>query len=158
MGGIADWLGIGKTISDTAANLTAGAADIVTAAKTDPNKHLDTELKKLQVAAGVEIEKITQETLKAARNWSLQYEGKASEIQPWLRVVRNLIRPAFSLYFLGLLVTVTGIDLVRYIQGGGAWELTTGLPQGVWWLAGIVLTFWFGGKVGERIAEQIKKP
>lgn len=154
--GLADWLGIGKTVADTAGKLTEGAANIVTAAKTDPNLELKTELEKLRVQTEAEIEKIVQNSVNEARKFAIQYEGKASDIQPWLRVVRNLIRPAFSAFFFGLLVAVVGIDLVRYIRGEGVWELTTGLPQGIWWLAGIVLTFWFGGKVGERVVQQIQ--
>ena len=49
------------------------------------------------------------------------------------------------------------LDFARYLQGKGAWELLAGLPHGFWWVFGVVLTFWFRGKVGEWIAERVTR-
>ncbi len=154
---IATWLGIGKTVADTASALTSGAAEIVTAAKTDPNRAVDAEIEKLRIDAEARIEELVTRSAESARAWSIQYEGRASEIQPWLRVVRNLIRPLTTLLFVGIFATAAVIDFVGQVRADAPWRLLAGLPQGFWWAFGIVLTFWFGGKVGERIAEQIRK-
>lgn len=149
--GLADILGIGKGVADTAASLTQGAANIVTAAKSDPNAELDAELEKLRIETEVKLIEIASRSVDSAREFAVKYEGAATDIQPWLRVVRNSIRPAFSLFFLAQLCIIVAVDATRYIRGNGdAWELLSGLPQGWWVLAGIVLTFWFGGKVIER--------
>lgn len=150
--GIGDWLGIGKGIADTAGELTKGAANIVTAAKTDPNRAVDAEVEQLRIQTEERLEELVNRSVESARDWSLEYEGRASDIPPWLRVVRSLIRPAFSVFFFGLIVTVVGIDLVAFVRGvdGEPFALTRSIPEPVWVLCGIVLTFWFGGKVVER--------
>ena len=154
--GILDALGIGKAVADTATNLANGAANIVTAAKTDPNIEVRAEVEKLRIETESQLDQMVQNSINEARKWSVEYEGKATDIQPWLRVVRNLIRPAFSVLFLFSFGTVTVVDFVNYARGvGEPWALLTALPQPYWWVFGIVLTFWFGGKVAERVTERV---
>ena len=153
--GILDALGIGKAVADTATNLANGAANIVTAAKTDPALEVHAEVEKLRIEAESQLDQMVQKSIDEARKWSVQYEGAASDIQPWLKVVRNLIRPAFSILFLFSFGTVTVIDFVNYARDiGEPWALLAALPQPYWWVFGIVLTFWFGGKVAERVVQQ----
>lgn len=87
----------------------------------------------------------------------LKYEGEATQIPPWLRVWRGVIRPFVTTLTFLFLFLVLGVDLFNFlVHTPGYTLLITQLPSGFWWLLGIVATFWFGGRAGEHLWEKIK--
>ena len=156
--GLADFFGIGKAAADTATSLTSGIVDIVTVAKGDIPPAAKAEIRKLEIAGQNKINELVQQSVDKAREFALQYEGRADQIPKWLLVVRSVIRPLITLLTFGWFMAALSIDLYN-----GAFKnvpdyvwILNKLPQGFWWILGIIITFWFGGKVGERIVEKLK--
>jgi len=157
--GIADWLGIGKTVADVTDKATNGVANIITVAKGDIPPEAKGEIEKLKVQIGGDIEKLVQNSVEQARDFAIKYEGSADQVPKWLLLVRSLIRPLVTILTFGWFFTFLSIVLYRVLHGmPDATQLLYDLPQGFWWILGIILTFWFGGKVGERVVEKIKQP
>jgi hypothetical protein len=154
MAGIADWLGIGKTVSDTATALTNGAANIVSAAKANPTAEINAELEALRLQTRIEIEKLVEKSVESAREFAVQYEGAAKDVPKWIAVFRSLIRPLITILFSGIFATATVIDFIASTKGDEAWRLIGSLPQGFWWAFGVILGFWFGGRAVEHVVEK----
>ena len=166
-GTIAEWLGIGKEVATVADSVATGARDLITVIKdkVPPEMRgeiekqqavIDGELAKLKETGAQQIEQIVQNSVEQARNFALDYEGRADQIPKWLLVVRSVIRPLITLWTFGWFVTVCSIDLINTSKQTEDYELLlTRMPQGFWWIFGIILTFWFGGKVAERTAQTI---
>lgn len=84
------------------------------------------------------------------RNFMLEYEGRAVDQAPWVRAFRALIRPVVTV------VTFVMIFL-SFIGSWRGWDISlVGLPSQFWWIAGLVVGFWFGGRAGEHMIEKIQ--
>ena len=155
--GIADWLGIGKTVADVTDKATNGVANIITTAKGDIPPAAKGEIEKLKVQIGGEIEKLVQNSVDKAREFAIAYEGRADQVPAWLLLLRSLIRPIITIYAFGWFFVALTIDIVNLMRQVPDYHMILNdLPQGFWWILGTVALFWFGGKAGERIVERIK--
>ena len=154
--GIAEWLGIGKGVAEVTEKVTGGVANIITVAKGDLTPEAKGEIEKLKVTIAGDLEKIVQGSIQEAREFAIKYEGSAEQIPKWLLVVRSIIRPLITLMTFGWFMAILSIDLVNIAKRVEDYRmLLLDLPQGFWWILGIILTFWFGGKAVERITEKI---
>ena len=154
--GIAEWLGIGKGVADVTEKVTSGVANIITVAKGDLTPEAKGEIEKLKVTIAGDLDKLVQNSVQEARNFAIQYEGSAEQIPKWLLVVRSLIRPTVTILTFGWFMAILTVDLWNLATRVEGYEmLLTQLPQGFWWILGIILTFWFGGKAVERITEKM---
>jgi hypothetical protein len=116
--GIAEWLGLGKTIKEGSEGI-GGLVETTVSSITGelkPDDKAKIELLKL------EVQKQAQEMgLKASEqfnNFILQYEGKAEDMPKVIQIMRALIRPVFSLYFLLVLFITFGIDFYNMLFEG----------------------------------------
>jgi hypothetical protein len=156
--GLAQWLGIGKTVADVTEKATTGVADIITVAKGDIPPEAKGEIEKLKVQISGDIEKLVQNSVNEARDFALQYEGTAAQVPKWLLLVRSLIRPTVTVLTFGWFFSILCIDMFHIAKQTADYTLLLdNIPQGFWWILGIILTFWFGGKVGERVAEKVRQ-
>ena len=155
--GLADWLGIGKSVAEVADKATNGVANIITVAKGDIPPEAKGEIEKLKVQLNGDIEKLVQDSVQQARDFALKYEGTAEQVPKWLLLTRSLIRPVVTILTFGWFFAILCIDMWNVAKHTPDYVmLLNNLPDGFWWILGVILTFWFGGKVGERIAEKIK--
>jgi len=156
---LASFLGIGKTVADVTDKATNGIANIITTAKGDIPPEAKGEIEKLKIEIGGDIEKIVQTSVDKAREFAIRYEGSAEQIPKWLLVVRSLIRPLITIFTFGWFGAFVTVDLINIFKRTDDYTMILiELPSGFWWIMGVILTFWFGGKVGERVAAQIRKP
>lgn len=76
------------------------------------------------------------------RKFILEYEGRASELNPWMAAFRASLRPIVSYAVYGTVVYMTLAGQV--------------IPQGMWTLVLIVSGVWFGERAIRNIAPAIK--
>ena len=76
------------------------------------------------------------------RSFMLQYEGRASELNPWMAAFRASLRPVVSYAVYGRVIYLA----------------LTGQPiaQGLWNLVLIITAFWFGERAIRNVAPAIK--
>lgn len=154
--GIKDWFDLGKAASETAGAITSGITDVVVAAKGDIPPEAKAQLKILEEQGKQTIERLVQNSVEQARQFALKYEGTAEQIPKWLLLIRALIRPLITLLTFGWFGCFLSIDLYNILKATPEYTMIlVTLPSGFWWILGIVMGFWFGGKVGERVAEKI---
>lgn len=155
--GIADWLGIGKTVGEVADKAANGAVNLVAVAKGDLTPEVKGKIELLKTEIAGDVEKIVQNSVDKAREFALEYEGRADQVPKWLLLVRALIRPVVTIYAFGWFFAALTVDIINKMQRTPDYELILNeLPEGFWWILGTVALFWFGGKAIERTAEKIK--
>lgn len=76
------------------------------------------------------------------RQFMLEYEGRASDLNPWMASFRASLRPVVSYAVYGTVVYMTITAQV--------------IPQGMWHLVLIVTSFWFGERAIRNVAPAIK--
>lgn len=146
-------------IAKTVDSVGTATEKIISNAKGEVSSSDKAKIEKLQLEIGLKLAELSNDGMNDLRSFFLKYEGTADQIPRWLLITRSIIRPAFSLFFFLQLMVFTSIDVFRFLVDGiefDSWILAN-MPQAWWWLAGIVLTFWFGGKIGENIVEKIKE-
>lgn len=155
--GIADWLGIGKTVAEVSTSLTDGATDIILAAKGTISTEDKGKLKILQEQGIQKIESIVENSVNEARKFAIQYEGSAEKIPKWLLTVRSLIRPVVTVYMFGWFFVALTLDLYHLIKSTEGYVMVLKqLPKEFWWIFGTIVVFWFGGKAVERAIDHLK--
>jgi len=154
--GLLDFLKVGETVADTASAITTGVAGIIQTVKGDISPEDRAELQKLETETKLKLEQLLVNSDKTFREFTLKYEGTAEQVPRWILVLRSIIRPLITILTFGWFFAVLNIVMVRVLQGvPDAITLLQDIPQAFWWILGIILGFWFGGKAGERIAEKI---
>jgi hypothetical protein len=170
--GILDLLGLADKIGSGVKDITDGIGNntgkIITRIKDTVPPEMRGEIEKLQVQIDADIEKAkvdaaikAQQLLQTAeagfREFVIKYEGSATEVPKWILVIRSLIRPIITVFmFMGFMFFL-GADLISISKHGIQAELIMGLlPQAFWVVLGIVLGFWFGGKIGENLVDKLK--
>lgn len=113
------------------------------------------ELRKLELQVDIKMAELTADVQKEAYTFALKYEGDATQVPKWVLLLRTLIRPVITILTMLSFFLFVGIDSFAIIRGNEAVVLVS-LPQPYWWIVGIVVTFWFGGKVGENIIDKFK--
>lgn len=124
-----------------------GADKIIDSFVEDPNKKTEAKLK---------LKELQNQSTKDLYEFSLNYEGKASEVPKWILALRSLIRPVVTICLFFSLIFFIGYDIVQIFKGSTEFILSK-LPSQYWIVLNIVLAFWFGGKIGENIIDKIKK-
>lgn len=113
---------------------------------------LDGVIKKAEIETGIKIRSIMAEAQKSLYDFSLQYEGTAEQVPKGIVIFRSLIRPVTTTLMVGSFLFFLGSDILK-----GELYYMNNLPPEYWWMLGIVLGFWFGGKMGENIVDKLKK-
>jgi hypothetical protein len=108
------------------------------------------ELKKLEINTDVRMTELAAEAQKTVYDFTLQYEGRADQVPGWILILRTLIRPSVTIIMVASMVFFMGSD----IFSGTDWM--NGVPAEYWWMLGIVLTFWFGGKAVENSIDRLR--
>lgn len=114
------------------------------------------EIKTLQIQTTMKVEELKAEAQKTLYDFTLQYEGTASQVPAWVLIMRSIIRPVITICMFFSLMFFIGFDIYGIWTGSDKLILTE-LPQAYYVILGIILGFWFGGKAGENIADKIKK-
>ena len=73
----------------------------------------------------------------------LDYEGRATEIPKFVLLMRSLIRPVFTWIF--------GLIGAGWVIGQAIGAINKPMPQALAMWVGIVMSFWFGGRIFEKI-------
>ena len=154
--GLLDILNIGKAAADTAESVTNGVANIVRTAKGDLTPEDKAEIQKLRIDTNLKMSQMLVDSEQQLKEFVLKYEGTAEQVPKWILVLRSIIRPLITILTFGWFFVFLNIVMVRVLKGvPNAITLLQDIPQAFWWILGIILGFWFGGKAGERIAEKI---
>jgi len=152
------WLGIGKDIKDSADSIGKGVSDIINAAKGQLPPDAIVKLEEIKSDVAVKLETIKATADNAIHQWALDYEGRPDQVPKWLLIWRGIIRPAYTTFFFVQLGAVLAYDAWRLAVQHVAFDqlLLPKMPKAWWWMQGIILTFWFGGRVGEHLVEKLK--
>jgi len=156
--GVLSWLGIGKDIKDSADSIGKGVSDIINAAKGQLPPDAIVKLEEIKSDVAVKLESIKATADNAIHQWALDYEGRPDQVPKWLLIWRGIIRPAYTTFFFVQLGAVLAYDAWRLAVQHVAFDqlLLPKMPKAWWWMQGIILTFWFGGRVGEHLVEKLK--
>ena len=158
MGWLSEALGIGKDVAEVTDSVADGISNVIVTAKGDIPAEAKGEIEKIRAEGKIRMMELVQNSVDKAREFAIKYEGSAEQIPKWLLVVRSLIRPVVTILTFGWFFAILCIDMWHVAKQAPDYTMLLGnLPQGFWWMLGIILTFWFGGKVGERIVEKIKE-
>ena len=155
--GILGWLGVGKDIKDSADGIGDNVSKIISVARGKLPPEQQIELEKIQADVETKLAGIRAQSESVLRDFIIQYEGSADQVKPFIQVWRGLIRPLFTTFFLVLLMGIVAVDAVNILVHHIPLTqlLLNNLPTGLWWLFGVVLTFWFGGRMGEHLVEKL---
>lgn len=155
--GLFNW---GKAVKDSGEGIEtalSGVSGIINSAK-GQNPELDIlmvqmegELKKAQIEAVFRMQEVLSEAQKSTYDFALKYEGTADQVPKWVLIFRAMIRPVITVAMAGSLLFFMGKDILT-----GELVYMNTLPDQYWWMLGIVLGFWFGGKIGENITDKLK--
>jgi hypothetical protein len=155
--GLFNWGSAVKDAGEGVETALSGVSGIINSAK-GQNPELDillvqveSEIKKAEIEAVFKMQQVLSEAQKATYDFALKYEGTADQVPKWLLVFRSLIRPITTTLMVGSLLFFMGKDIAT-----GELVYMTTLPTQYWWVLSIVLGFWFGGKIGENIADKLK--
>jgi hypothetical protein len=162
MGILSAFRDAGAGIKDAFTGIGNGVSSIIDSSKGQIPPELQGELKKLETelkskAMDVEIQilELGQEAQKTLYDSMIKYEGSAEQVPKWILVLRSLIRPVLTIAFSFSFIFFMAAD----IANKGVEEYSpylTSLPNEYWWMLGIVLTFWFGGKIGENVIDKLR--
>ena len=115
------------------------------------------ELHKLEIETEVKMAQLAAEAQKQLYDFSLQYEGTATQVPKWILVLRSIIRPVLTIIMFTAYMIFVGIDLWNIAKGTADYEMIQVLlPNGYWVIFGLIIGFWFGGRAGENIADKLK--
>lgn len=157
MPGIAEWLGIGKTVAEVTDKATSGVAEIITVAKGDIPPEAKGEIEKLKVQLSGDIEKLLIDAEQKSRDFYLQYEGTATQVPKWILVLRSIIRPAITILTFIEFYLILSVDIWNVFRHTPDYELfLKQLPEGFWVIFGLIIGFWFSGKAVEHAVEKIR--
>lgn len=118
---------------------------------------LEGELKKAEIETGIKVQEIMADAQQSIYDFSLKYEGTADQVPKWVLVLRSVIRPVITICMFFSLMFFIGFDIKQIWDGKADKLIMTILPQAYYVILGIILGFWFGGRVGENITEKLKK-
>lgn len=153
--GIAEWLGIGKTIKDGADGI-GGLVETTVSSITGELKPADkAKIESMKIELTTKLEELSLQGSKQFYNFMIQYEGKAEDVPKVVQIARSLVRPITTYFFLGLLMIAVGIDFYNVLfQEAKSFILLSTIPQELWWLIIAVFSFWFAGRTGEKVADR----
>ena len=113
------------------------------------------ELKLKQLEADIKIRMMEEQNKPDSefRQFMLAYEGKASDLPPWVAAFRASIRP---------LVTIWSVIMLTWIMVDSNAGTTIGanlkdMPSEIWWIFLTVFGFWFGGRATMQVMDVVKK-
>ncbi len=157
---MADPTGLGtivQGISSGIGELRKSITDIVSMAKNKLPPEQAVEVEKIHADLQVKVNELATQADAALRQFILDFEGRAGQVPAWLLIWRSVIRPAFSTFFFVQLGGIIAYDAWRVVvqKIPMAEMLLLHMPNAWWVIMGIVVTFWFGGRVGEKLIEQI---
>jgi len=128
--------------------LLGAGGSIIDKFVTNPEQKL--EAKKMMFEAEQGAKRLEIESQKNIHDFAIQYEGSANQVPKGILILRSLIRPVITVCMFFSLMFFIGSDI--FIKTTWLKEL----PKQYWTILYIVMGFWFGGKIGENIAEKIK--
>ncbi len=109
-----------------------------------PDKNVQLKLKNAFKVQFLEMALREREIL---QRFFLEYEGRATEVPRAVLLMRTLIRPVFT-WILGLM----GIG---WIVGQALGFVHEDMPEALQTWVNIVLGFWFGGRVLEKLSDRV---
>ena len=156
--GIASWFGIGKDIKDATDGIGNNVTKIISVAKGKLPPEQQVEVEKIQAEVDTKLSEIRARSEDALKDFIIKYEGSADQVPKGILVWRSAIRPAFTSFFFLQLMIIVGIDVFNVVVHKLLFSqlLICNLPNAWWWMMGIVLTFWFGGRGVERAVEKLQ--
>ena len=113
------------------------------------------ELKLKQLEADVKIRMMEEQNKPDSefRQFMLEYEGKASELPPWVAALRAAIRPLVTIWSVAMLTWI----MVDSSAGTTIGANLEGMPSEIWWIFLTVFGFWFGGRAAMQVVDVVKK-
>jgi len=152
---IGEFLGIGKTIKDGAEGI-GGLVETTVSSITGELKPDDkAKIEAMKLELETKLEELSLEGSKQFYDFMLGYEGKAEDVPKVVVIIRALIRPVFSLYFLGVIFISFGIDFYNLVfNSQEGFKLINSLPAEFWWIFGVVVSFWFASRGAEKVVDK----
>jgi len=148
---------VGEGIKKATGGIGDAVTNIISSSKGQLTPQAKAQIEELKLNVGVKIQELMAESEKTFRDFTLKYEGAANEIPKWLLVVRSIIRPMITIFMFIAFMIFMSVDIIAILKSSEGTLLLTKLPQAFWWIFGIIIGFWFGGKIGENIAGKMKK-
>lgn len=151
-----------KEVIDSSSGLVdsvqGGVTNIVAASKGEMTPEAKFKIEELKLNIGYFIKELGYKLENSFQNFTLAYEGAAKDMPKSIQILRSVIRPFITIYTYVIFGVFCTIDAINLIQRTENYEMILKqLPTEFWVVFSIILTFWFGGKVGERLVEKIKK-
>jgi len=151
-----------KEVIDSTSGLTDsvsnGVTSIVAASKGEMTPEAKFKLAELTLNIGFMVKELGYKIANSFQDFMLAYEGASKDMPKSIQILRAIIRPFITIYtyvIFGVFCTIDVINLLKRVEN---YEMILKqLPTEFWVVFSIILTFWFGGKVGERIVEKIKQ-
>lgn len=148
-------------IMDSGSNMvdsvSGGVTDIIAASKGELTPEAKYKLAELTMNLGYQVKELALKAQTATLDFFLEYEGAAKDLPKSIQIIRALIRPIITIYMFLTFAMFCTIDIYHVtVRTEDYTMILKSLPSEYWIVFGIVLTFWFGGKVGERITEKLK--
>lgn len=85
------------------------------------------------------------------RNFIVEYEGAAKDVDPKVQILRSIIRPIISLWAVGMISYLMFADPEHITNVAKNMEL---IPDKLWDIFFIVFAFWFGGRAVQHIIDK----